>query len=68
MWLEHLGEVHKNRVEGGERAATKGEGEHGRMIDCDGYNCPLIWYHANCVGLSEETIRDGSWFCEQCKH
>ncbi|XP_078378320.1 uncharacterized protein LOC144661430 [Oculina patagonica] len=86
MWLEHLDQVHKNRVEGAQRAAAKrksksgkkavqadayclcGEGEHGLMISCDGENCPIFWFHVNCVGLSEESVPGGSWYCHQCKH
>lgn len=26
------------------------------MICCDGVKCPILWFHADCVGLSEETM------------
>ena len=45
-----------------------GEGEHGLMISCDGENCRIFWFHVNCVGLSEESVPDGSWYCQLCKH
>ena len=45
-----------------------GGGEYGLMICCDGEKCPIVWYHADCVGLSEETVPAGSWFCKDCDH
>ena len=34
------------------------------MICCDGEKCPIVLYHADCVGLTEETVADGSLFCK----
>ena len=42
-----------------------GDVEHGQMIACDGDNCPVEWFHMNCIGLNE--VPDGSWFCSFCK-
>ena len=33
-----------------------GEGEYGLMLYCDVENCPVGWYHAECVGLTEESV------------
>ena len=38
------------------------------MICFDGEKYPIVWYHADCVGLSEETVPAGSWFCKDCDH
>ena len=35
------------------------------MIACDGDNCPVEWFHMDCIGLSE--VPDGGWFCSFCK-
>lgn len=37
---------------------------YGDMIACDKENCPIEWYHLDCVGL--KTIPKGSWVCPQC--
>ena len=36
------------------------------MICCDGEKCSIVWYHADLVGLSIETVPAGSWFCKDC--
>ena len=35
------------------------------MIACEHKDCPIEWFHFQCVGLS--TAPSGEWFCEQCK-
>ena len=35
------------------------------MIGCEnGANCPIEWYHLECVGL--EVTPKGDWFCPKC--
>ena len=36
-----------------------------QMIGCDDVKCPVEWYHYQCVGLTEDTIPEGKWFCDQ---
>ncbi|RIB08002.1 hypothetical protein C2G38_1983455 [Gigaspora rosea] len=36
----------------------------GEMIGCDGENCPIEWYHLECVGL--KAVPEGRWFCDTC--
>ena len=38
------------------------------MVYFDGEKCLIVWYHADCVGLSEETVPAGSLFCKDCDH
>ena len=35
----------------------------GRMIKCDHPQCPFIWFHLECVGLTKES---DLWFCPYC--
>lgn len=37
------------------------------MIGCDGKNCKFKWYHYDCVGLDDQSIPDGDWFCTECE-
>uniref|UniRef100_A0A1X7SSF5 Zinc finger PHD-type domain-containing protein n=1 Tax=Amphimedon queenslandica TaxID=400682 RepID=A0A1X7SSF5_AMPQE len=30
-----------------------GDVEYGQMIACDGDNCPVEWFHVDCLGLNE---------------
>ena len=39
--------------------------ECGDMIACEHKDCPIEWFHFQCVGLS--TAPSGEWYCEQCK-
>lgn len=34
------------------------------MIACDNPNCPIEWFHYECVGLLEPPV--GQWFCPPC--
>ncbi|CAG8543034.1 7134_t:CDS:2 [Dentiscutata erythropus] len=36
----------------------------GEMIGCDGENCPIEWYHLDCVGL--KAVPEGRWYCDTC--
>jgi len=38
----------------------------GNMVGCDNENCPIEWFHYECVGLTESP--KGKWHCSQaCK-
>ncbi|XP_063710544.1 inhibitor of growth protein 4-like isoform X2 [Symsagittifera roscoffensis] len=37
---------------------------YGEMIGCDNPDCPIEWFHFNCVGLSAKP--KGKWFCSRC--
>ena len=39
-------------------------GSFGNMIGCDNEECPIEWFHYNCVGLTEPPR--GSWYCPTC--
>lgn len=35
------------------------------MIACDNDNCPIGWYHARCLGLTQAPAED-QWWCPTC--
>lgn len=35
------------------------------MIGCDGANCPIEWFHFECVGIL--VAPRGSWYCPECQ-
>ena len=37
-----------------------------KWICCDGDDCPVEWYHWECVQVTEEPT--GDWFCPKCSH
>ncbi|KXS16082.1 hypothetical protein M427DRAFT_111365 [Gonapodya prolifera JEL478] len=37
----------------------------GEMVGCDNEECPIEWYHYECVGLSAPP--EGAWYCDYCK-
>lgn len=37
----------------------------GDMVACDADDCPIEWFHLECVGLSEPP--KGKWICNECK-
>ena len=37
-----------------------------KWICCDGENCPVEWYHWECVQVSDEPT--GDWLCPKCSH
>jgi inhibitor of growth protein 3 len=37
---------------------------YGDMVACDNDDCPLEWFHWNCVGLKSEPV--GTWICPVC--
>ena len=36
----------------------------GEMIGCDNNDCPIEWFHFQCVGLSSKP--KGKWYCPRC--
>ena len=37
----------------------------GDMIGCDNDECPMEWFHFQCVGLTSKP--KGKWYCPQCR-
>jgi hypothetical protein len=37
---------------------------YGEMVGCDNYDCPIEWFHFQCVGLTEKP--KGKWYCPTC--
>ena len=40
--------------------------DYDRMIACDGKDCAIESFHWGCVGLTEETVPTGEWYCSDC--
>lgn len=41
---------------------------YGNMIACDNNDCPIQWFHYNCVGITEMPHDNQHWFCsEECR-
>ena len=41
-------------------------GNIGNMVECDGPNCLIGWFHYTCAGLSEDLPEDSQWLCPSC--
>eukprot|EP01125_Pyxidicula_operculata_P021908 TRINITY_DN874_c0_g1_i1.p2 TRINITY_DN874_c0_g1~~TRINITY_DN874_c0_g1_i1.p2 ORF type:complete len:171 (+),score=17.40 TRINITY_DN874_c0_g1_i1:699-1211(+) len=39
----------------------------GQMIGCDNKDCPIEWFHFECVGIKESNTK-GKWYCDICKN
>lgn len=39
----------------------------GEMIACEHPDCPIEWFHFECVGLTPETRPKGKWYCKECR-
>ena len=37
------------------------------MIACEYPGCEIEWFHYSCMGLTEDLIPDGDWFCPDCQ-
>jgi len=72
------GEMMRNGVEGGgttyeEQIANPNEPTYclcqrvsfGEMVGCDNDDCPIEWFHFQCVGLSAKP--KGRWLCPLCR-
>ena len=42
------------------------EDKGGEMIGCDGKSCSIIWYHLECLGMTQSSVPRGKWFCPTC--
>jgi hypothetical protein len=41
---------------------------YGEMIGCDNErDCPIEWFHLDCVSLTPQTRPKGKWFCPKCR-
>ena len=40
----------------------------GEMVGCDNPNCPIEWYHFECVGMQAGAPTPNEWFCPKCIH
>ena len=41
---------------------------YGNMIACDNSDCPIQWFHYDCVGITEKPHDNQHWFCsEECR-
>eukprot|EP01089_Gocevia_fonbrunei_P011915 TRINITY_DN2668_c0_g1_i2.p1 TRINITY_DN2668_c0_g1~~TRINITY_DN2668_c0_g1_i2.p1 ORF type:complete len:201 (-),score=44.91 TRINITY_DN2668_c0_g1_i2:99-701(-) len=36
----------------------------GQMVGCDNQDCPIEWFHFECVGLTSSP--KGKWYCSEC--
>ena len=41
--------------------------DHGTMIACDNGNCPVEWFHLECVQIEGKPPRRSEWFCPFCR-
>ena len=39
--------------------------ESGKMIACDNDNCPIQWFHTECLKICR--IPKGKWYCPDCQ-
>ena len=42
-----------------------GQVSYGEMIGCDNQDCPIEWFHFECVKLTR--IPKGKWYCPICR-
>ena len=38
--------------------------DEGNMVECDGRNCTFLWFHFECVGITE--VLEDKWYCDDC--
>ncbi|KAF1851793.1 uncharacterized protein K460DRAFT_362543 [Cucurbitaria berberidis CBS 394.84] len=36
------------------------------MVLCENEDCPVQWYHGDCVGIHDELSEEEEWYCPQC--
>lgn len=39
---------------------------YGSMIACENPDCVIEWFHVGCVGLNENAMPKGKWYCPDC--
>ncbi|KAF3386821.1 Inhibitor of growth protein 3 [Penicillium rolfsii] len=44
-----------------------GDVSFGTMICCENQDCEYVWFHLECVGLSEVPSRTAKWYCPECR-
>ncbi|PNS20114.1 hypothetical protein CAC42_5564 [Sphaceloma murrayae] len=44
-----------------------GDVSYGTMVACENINCPIEWFHLDCVGLQEMPPRLAKWYCPECR-
>ena len=40
----------------------------GEMIACEHPECPIEWFHFECVGLTPDNRPKGKWYCNECRN
>lgn len=40
---------------------------YGNMIACDNPDCPIQWFHYECVGIKDKPHDNSHWYCPSCK-
>ena len=40
--------------------------EKGKMVGCDGKDCPYKWVHLPCILPKRKTLPKGKWYCKDC--
>jgi hypothetical protein len=41
-------------------------GNIGNMVMCGGQECPYLWFHYSCVGITEDVADSETWLCPFC--
>ena len=41
--------------------------ESGSMLVCDNKDCPIEWFHLECLKGKESMIPKGDWYCPNCR-
>ncbi|KAJ5174525.1 uncharacterized protein N7482_000402 [Penicillium canariense] len=44
-----------------------GDVSFGTMICCENQDCEYVWFHLDCVGLSDVPSRTAKWYCPECR-
>ncbi|KAF4551067.1 Chromatin modification-related protein YNG2-like protein 2 [Elsinoe fawcettii] len=44
-----------------------GDVSYGIMVACEDNNCPIEWFHLECVELQEMPPRLAKWYCPECR-
>ncbi|KIV98090.1 hypothetical protein, variant [Exophiala mesophila] len=39
---------------------------YGEMVACDKPDCPMQWFHLDCIGL-KSVPKSAKWYCDECK-
>lgn len=46
-----------------------GKTSYGKMIECDNRDCPIGWFHYECLGLPPDYVipESETWYCPKCR-